>query len=183
MQTYQHHISGVFQQQSDALTALLALKQKGVPAAHMRIEPSRSTLPAPAKPANSNHVFNNMLLLGGMGATAGVLLAILAEWVLVATHMPLLSAGLVITTLALLGSSATLGMTLGATSGAMLRVHGTSTSKPVGLLQSFYTWMHAVVDNKQMKLSVNTYSAAETAMVAEVMHASVNLYHDEHITP
>lgn len=183
MQLYQHHISGVFQQQADALTAFAKLKAQGLPVTQMRIEPSRTRLTAPAKPANSNHVFNNMLLSGGIGATAGILLAILAEWVLVATHAPLLGAGLVVTTLALLGSGATLGMMLGATSGAMLSVHGAGASKTVGLLQHFYTWMHALVGHPQMKLSVNTYSAAETAMVAEVMHASVKLYHDEHIHP
>lgn len=177
MHTYQHQISGIFQQQGDALAALATLKQKGMSAKDMRIDPSFYRAAAPRLPAHSNLVFNRMLLLGCLAAFAGVLLAMLTEWRMIADHSLLLNAGLVVSTLALTGLYATLGMMLGAIVGAMLQV---KQSLPVRLhaLDSLYAWVHALIANRPMKLSVNTYSLAQTALVAEVMHLSVNHYRD-----
>lgn len=177
MHAYQHQISGIFQQQGDALVALATLKQNGMSAKDMRIDPSFYKTAAPNIPAHSNRVFNQMLLLGCLAAFAGVLLAVLTEWRMIADHSQLLHAGLIVSTLALTCLYAALGMMLGAIVGATLHL---KKSLPVRLsvLGRLLAWVHALIANRQMKLSVNTYSPAQTALVAEVMHLSVNHYRD-----
>jgi hypothetical protein len=176
MQPYQRHLSAVFQQHADALAAWEILAKQGVSTRQMRIDPSLPSLPLSAIAARSDRVFNNMLLLGGIGATTGILLASLAELALIATHAPLLSSGLTITTIALLGSGASLGMTLGAASGAMIRI------SPTTQMHGFYAWVHTLVGHRQMQLSVSTFSAAETAIVTKVMYPSANLFRNDRIS-
>lgn len=182
MPAYQHVLSAVFQQHADALAAWETLAQQGLSARQMLIEPSASTLPAPAKAARSQHTFDNMLLCGGIGAVAGGVLAVLAVVILVANHAALLSHGLLMTTLALLGSGATMGMTLGAAGGAMMRVNlasGAKSTKPLGRV---YAWVHTLLGHQQMQLSVHTFSTAETAIVTKVMQTSANLFRDDRLT-
>lgn len=182
MSAYQHVLSAVFQQHADALAAWETLAQQGLSARQMLIEPSASTLPAPAKAARSQHTFDNMLLCGGIGAVAGGVLAVLAEVILVANHAALLRHGLLMTTLALLGSGATMGMTLGAAAGAMMRVnlaHSAKSTKPLGRV---YAWVHTLLGHQQMQLSVHTFSTAETAIVTKVMQTSANLFRDDRLT-
>ncbi|WP_024930839.1 hypothetical protein [Methylophilus sp. OH31] len=182
MPSYQHHLSCVFRHHADALAAWDILAYQGMPVRQMSIEPSLPTLPELVQRTRSQYAFNNMLLLGGVGATTGLLLASLAELALIAIHAPLLNTGLVITTLALLGSGVTLGLTLGAVCGAIMQSPQTNGRQSVKRLNGFYDWMHSGLRNQKMQLSVNTFSAVETAMVTRIMHdASVSLFRDYRI--
>lgn len=180
MDQYPHHVSGIYQRHPDALVAFDLLIEKGFLAEQMLISPSRTRYPSPTKSAKSNHSLNNMLVFGLIGTGAGMLIALAVEWWLVVHHNQVLRSNIVVATIGMLSSGASIGATLGAIVGAMKSASFLKVSTPKHQMW-FDKWLQILIASPQMRLSVYTYSKEETAMAGEVLKTSVNQFQDERI--
>lgn len=174
MYMYHHHVSGIFQRQADALTALNALKKKGLPAKRMQLFEQKTALPKTSKQAQSNMVLKNMLVLGTIGCLVGLGIGALAQIAMVASNTVLLFASPWVAPIAMLGWGAAVGGTLGAALGAV-KTNKQSYAEKEGWFSEI---IREAVAKGQVVLIVETLSRQETALAGEVMQLSANNYHD-----
>lgn len=170
MSHYQHHLSGIFQGQPHALTAMAMLKNKGLAASQMYATPSDRQYLVTSISKQRHPLLSHVRLQGAMGPSIAACLALLAAWWLIGPMERVWLVNWIVTTLAILIASISLGVTLVAITGAM--------NKPLrsrAVKVSSAQWLERLT-GQQILLSVHTYSVAETVIASEILQASVNHY-------
>lgn len=178
MHSYRHQISGIFEQRSNAYKARDALIKTGIPVVQISITRRLASTGDTDQTDDGSDVYERVLVMACIGGVAGIFLASLTELVFVIMDQNASHAEGGISSVAVLYSAVMMGIIIGAVAGVIMgdaqaRQHPLSRG-PALAYQSVRLW----IGNKQMKLSVMTYSAKETEVVAAVMYLSAHDYCD-----
>jgi hypothetical protein len=174
MNQYHHHVSGIFQRHAEAATALLQLKEKGLPLRRMQIYEENISVPKATTQGKSNEVLKSMFVKGIIGTVVGAGLGALAQIALVSPNLTLFFASPLVAPISMLGWGASLGAIIGAIIGAIK----SDKSHPNEKGAWFSDLVGDAVVNDQVVLVVETRSQKETELAGEVMRLSVNNYKD-----
>lgn len=174
MNSYHHHVSGIFQRHAEAEYALLQLEERGLALNRMQIYEDNISADQATTQGQSNEVLKNMVVKGSVGTVIGAGLGGLAQIALVATNVTLFIASPLVAPLAMLGWGATVGATVGAAVGAI----ESNESHPKEKEGWFSDFVSDAIASGQVVLVVETHTKKETEIAGEVMKISVNNYKD-----
>ncbi|AKR42346.1 hypothetical protein [Methylophilus sp. TWE2] len=183
MNSYRHHISGVFEQMLNARLAKDALIEKGILESQISITKHLTNTCGLEPNTQPSYLGERLLLMSCIGAINGIFLACLVELALVIMDKSLLHSKWGVSTMFLLCSGVIIGTLTGMLVGAMMKDDRANHHRLSQLPARSYQWIRMLMSKKKIKLSVMTYSIEQTAIVAEVMHHSAHDYCDLKILP
>lgn len=163
MDDYRHHVSGFFPHRDKADSTLAILVERGIPVAQLQVFAGDADAPpAPTPQAHSNGVLKDMLVDGAIGTAVGTGVG------------GMITAGLVVAPLMLLGWGASLGGFFGAVVGASAGA-GDNQGRFADLIRD-------AIKAGDVVLVAETHSEEQTAIAREVIDASVGEYKDLSLT-
>lgn len=160
METYLHHVSGVFAHREEAESALSRLVERGLPRERVQIFQDHSDIPPSSHQEENNEALKDVLVDGAVGGAVGT--GISAAIML--ANVSLFVASPIVGTLVMLGWGASLGGIVGASAGAVKK--------------KFSDFVQDVITSGQVVLVAETQTEQETAIAREVIQAAIGDYKD-----
>jgi hypothetical protein len=183
LNSYRHHISGVFEQKFNARLVKDDLIKKGILDSQISITKHLTYTFGSDPIPQPDNLSERLLVMSCIGAISGIFLACLIELALVIMDQSLLHSRWGVSTMWLLCLGIIIGTLTGMLVGVVMGDSQTNNHQPSKPPARGFQWIHMLMGNKKVMLSVMTYSIEQTAIVVEVMHHSAHDYCDLKILP
>lgn len=171
MDTYRHHVSGLFSQRSTAEEALSQLIKRGMRREQLQIVANNADAPpAPAPQARSNKVLRDMLIDIAIGTGIGIGIGALIAVALIVSEASLFYASPLLAPFSLMGMGGFIGGFLGSVIGASAGAgqhHGRVAKR-----------VDEAITHSDVVLVARTHNEQQTSMAREVITASAGLVKD-----